>query len=54
MDWNKVLQSLWEAGRRVFTFAGVVILILFSFSAIYMVAAGLWWLVKRVHAAVGT
>ena len=54
MDWNKTLDGLWEAARRVFTCAAVIVLILVSVSGTYLIGLALWWLIQHAQKFFGT
>lgn len=54
MDWNKLIDALWDAARRVFTFLAVIVFILGSVTALYIIARALWWLTKHAEKFFGT
>lgn len=54
MDWNKLMDGLCEAARRVFTFAGLIVFILSAVSATYVIAIALWWAIQHAQKFFGT
>jgi hypothetical protein len=54
MDWDKTIQTVAETGRRIFTLALAMVLVLVAFSGTYIIGLTLWWLVHYVRRALGS
>lgn len=53
MDWDKTINTVGEVGRKTFTLALAMVLIMASVSGVYVIAMALWWVVKKSQEALG-
>ena len=54
MDWDKTINTVAEVGRRTFTLALSMVLIIVAVSGTYIIGLASWWLVRCAQEALGS
>jgi|GEM_PF-2421730 len=54
MDWDKTIDTVADVGRKTFTLALALVLVLAAVSGTYIIALTLWWLVQATRKALGS
>ena len=54
MDWDKIIDTVAEFGRKAFTLALCTILLLVSVCSVYVAILAVCWLVRHTTKALGS